>query len=84
MNKITVKFKKLHTKTKIPTKYRGVYSRRGKYVSSYTLNDKNINSPYFSSAEDAASWYDEQVFKVFGDFAKLNFPENYGIAQEGV
>lgn len=71
-----------NTKTKISSNYRGVYKRKDKYFSSYTLDDKVTSSPLFDNPEEAARWYDEQVTKVFGNFAKLNFPEDTLIEQK--
>lgn len=64
-------------RTRGDKKYRGVNKVRGKYQASFTVRDTVNSSPLFSQIEDAARWYDEQVIKAFGEFAKLNFPHDY-------
>ena len=55
--------------------YKGVNTSGNKFFGSYTVKDKNYKSELFDSAEEAAKWYDEQVTKLYGAFAKLNFPK---------
>lgn len=55
--------------------YKGVNIKGDKFFGNYTIKDKNYNSALFDSAEEAAQWYDDQVTKLYGEFAKLNFPK---------
>lgn len=58
--------------------YKGVCEvSEGVYQATCCINDKNKSKSGFVTAELAARWYDEQVHEVYGEFAKLNFPENY-------
>lgn len=55
--------------------YKGVNISGNKFFGNYTIKDTNYTSGLFDSAEEAAKWYDEQVTKLYGEFAKLNFPK---------
>lgn len=57
--------------------YKGVNSCGDKFFGAYTINDKNYISEPFTTAEEAAIWYDDQVVELYGEFAKLNFPERF-------
>lgn len=60
------------------TEYKGVsyVESRNTYTAQYCIEDCNYFERGFITAKDAAIWYDTQVKEVYGEFAKLNFPEN--------
>ena len=55
--------------------FKGLEERNGLYQGRVTMNGKRIRSPWFATAEEAARWYDRHALKLFGEFARLNFPE---------
>jgi hypothetical protein len=56
------------------TGYKGVVSRRGRYMVTIRLDYKRIYLGDFDTAEEAACAYDEAAKRYYGVFAKLNFP----------
>jgi len=58
------------------TGYKGVSLKGGgKYIEAYIQVDrKKRHLGYYSTQEDAARAYDREAKRLFGDFAKLNFP----------
>ena len=59
------------------SKYKGVYfyKSRGKWVAQMCLFGKRIFIGRFDSEIDAARAYDRVAKEKYGEFAKLNFPE---------
>ena len=59
--------------------YRGVYFERrsGKYKAQINIDNKKRNLGRFRDPVQAAKKYDEVAFTAWGDFATLNFPEDY-------
>lgn len=59
-------------------KYKGVYfyKKTGRYFSQITINKKKIYLGLCETKEDAARKYDIAAKQYFGEFARLNFPEN--------
>lgn len=55
--------------------FKGVYSRRGKFESHISHNRNRYYLGSFLIAEEAARAYDKKAIELFGEFARLNFPE---------
>ena len=57
--------------------YKGVswYRNRDKWQASIQKNGKKTNLGYFSDKVEAARAYDKAALEMFGEFARLNFPE---------
>lgn len=57
--------------------YRGVYffPRLNRWGAHLCLHRKTIHLGYFHEIEDAARAYDTAALAQFGEFARLNFPE---------
>jgi hypothetical protein len=59
-----------------PAGFKGVIpTESGRFASRIELNNKKIWLGTFSTAEQAARAYDAKARELFGDFARLNFPE---------
>lgn len=56
------------------SRYKGVTLVKGKWVSRLTINDTRYDAVCESEIE-AALDYDKRAREVFGEFARLNFPE---------
>jgi hypothetical protein len=56
-------------------KYKGVSECNGGFIGSYCINDIHTFSESYSTAREAAKWYDRQVKFLYKDFAYLNFKE---------
>lgn len=56
------------------SKYKGVHfeSQTGRWRAEIRNNGRRIRGPRFDSELEAAAWYDEQAYHLFGDFALLN------------
>lgn len=54
--------------------YKGVANENGKWASYITVDDKYVRS-FFDTELEAALDYDNSAKELFGEFAKLNFPE---------
>lgn len=58
------------------TGYKGVTKgKKGTWSVSWCVEDVSYFEYYFKTPEDAARRYDEIVSNLYGDYAKLNFPE---------
>lgn len=55
--------------------YKGVRYCRGKWAAGIGINYRRIYLGRFHTAEEAARAYDCAAKEAFGDFARLNFPE---------
>lgn len=56
--------------------YRGVYHHNdGRWRASITVHGKKFHLGSFKNAEDAARAYDRAAEARYGEFARLNFPE---------
>lgn len=60
------------------SRYKGVYWFRGtsKWHARITVNRERRHLGFFSSEIDAARTYDEAARSLFGEFARLNFPND--------
>lgn len=56
--------------------FKGVMRKRKKWIARVKVNYRNISLGAYSSAEVAARIYDKAAIKYFGEFARLNFPED--------
>lgn len=58
--------------------YKGVSPlKSGKYSARIKVNDKTLNLGNYKTEIEAAKAYDKAAFEYFGEFAYLNFPEDY-------
>ena len=72
---------KMRTGTLSP--YRGVtrdVKRNGKWQANIRINGKRIHLGYFENDIDAARAYDRAAYEHHGEFAKLNFPNDFAKA----
>ncbi len=74
-NRFNCKINKRNT-----TGFKGVREKKGKrlkkpYQAGVVYNRKYYHLGYFKSAEEAGSAYDIKAKELFGEFARLNFPE---------
>jgi AP2 domain len=56
--------------------YRGVSRRGNRFIARITFNFKDIHLGSFDTAIDAAKAYDAAALRYFGEFARLNFPDD--------
>ena len=59
------------------SKYKGVcwHKRDKRWIAGICLNSKLLHIGNFLSEKQAALAYDKKAIELFGDFARLNFPE---------
>ena len=57
------------------TGYKGISFKKGKYEVRIIKNGKYYYLGRFQNLMEAASIYDKKAKELFGEFAKLNFPE---------
>lgn len=64
-------------KKRANSQFRGITwnKKLGKWIAQVKCNYKNHILGYYINEEDAARAYDEQARKLFGEFARLNFPD---------
>lgn len=57
--------------------YKGITfnKKRHRWVAQITKDYKNYNLGMYTTAVDAACAYDDAAVEMFGDFARINFPE---------
>ncbi len=67
---------KLHATS---SRFRGVSYRKcsGKWAARIRFKGKCIHLGYFTDEEEAARAYDRKAVELFGEFARLNFPEEW-------
>jgi hypothetical protein len=58
------------------SKFKGVSPKRGKWRAYLKTGKKQHNLGVFESEYDAARAYDVKAKEMFGEFARVNFPEN--------
>jgi hypothetical protein len=63
------------------TGYRGVSRRKQNLTRPFTAQIRHLGTyihlGYFETAEDAARAFDRKSREVWGDFARLNFPDEH-------
>lgn len=59
------------------SKYKGVswYSKSGKWTMKYYENKRQIHGGYFECEHEAAERYNEEMFRIHGEYANLNIIE---------
>lgn len=64
-------------KSTATSRFKGVslHKANNKYLAQININNRTINVGYFDLELDAAFAYDEAAKALFGEFAKVNFPE---------
>ena len=69
-----IQFSKAENST---SQYKGVYKRKdiGKYRARVYYNRKEIHLGYFDTGMKVAKAYDKKAKELFGQFARLNFPQ---------
>ena len=55
------------------TGFRGVFFDKKKWVCRIGFQNQKLYFGRFETAEEAARKYDEEIIKLFGEFARLNF-----------
>jgi hypothetical protein len=61
------------------SRFKGVWfeKRKGKWRAMIHLSGKSIFLGYYAQEEEAARAYDRKAVELFGEFARLNFPEEW-------
>jgi len=61
--------------------YKGVYydakNKKNSWYAKIMFNYKLIHIGYYKTKEEAARAYDQKAIELFGEFAQLNFPEEW-------
>lgn len=57
------------------SQYKGVIRTKGKWRARIEINDKKQHLGYFLDEADAARAYDKRALELFGEFARINFPQ---------
>ena len=57
--------------------YKGVTKHRAKWTARLSFNGQRIHIGSFLCKIEAAKAYDKKAYELFGEFAWLNFPEDY-------
>ena len=60
------------------SKYKGVSFVRGKWRTRITMHERTVNLGYSPTEIRAARVYDAAAVEYHGEFARLNFPEEWG------
>ncbi|MEN6337259.1 MAG: AP2 domain-containing protein [Phycisphaerales bacterium] len=61
------------------SRFKGVWfeKRVGKWRATIHIKGKSIWIGHFATEEEAARAYDRRAVELFGEFARLNFPEEW-------
>lgn len=59
------------------TGYKGVTEKGGNFTVQWCVRDTPYYKNGFKDKVTAAKYYDKVVYALYGEFAKLNFPEDY-------
>jgi len=62
---------------KVPEgRYKGISKVGSKWRAKIADEERRLHLGYFNTAEEAAFEYDKAAKAYFGEFARLNFPDN--------
>lgn len=65
----------MNRKVNAGCRFKGVSRSREKYKAAITINGAYVHLGVFSADEEAARAYDRKARETFGEFARLNFPD---------
>jgi len=64
-----------NSKAKVGRQYKGVIQYRRRWLATVTEKRKSIIIGRFDTPEEAALCYDAKAKELYGEFARLNFPD---------
>lgn len=59
--------------------FRGITRRRGKWIAQITENRRKVFIGSYTLPQDAARAYDREARRIYGEHARLNFPEKVNV-----
>jgi hypothetical protein len=68
----------MNRKANAGRKWKGIWRAGKNFRAAITVRDKQIHLGCFATEEEGARAYDLKARELFGEFARLNFPEGEG------